>query len=1195
MLLRPTWFLLAAAGATLACVDPDPTAPSALVTPDAGTPLPVTLPIEVMPTTPEGLNNTGLAGPAAVVARTIHLDAAAPNDAALYLRGHGLARRDGYTGGAEASVRWDGGAWVDLDNAHVLPIGLDGVYGGIGGGFRTVRMLVPLALSCTGAACRAAGDHTLELRWNGTDGAGSGYRITELNLRTGAGAASAGTDLLPAFAVDDPDAWAAPRPAEIAAGEALWRRRDLLWSDSQPTRHRIVAACADCHAEDGRDLEYFAFSNASIIGRAVFHGLTRDQGEQIASYIRDHAAPRLGRPWNPPYQPGPGLDGNLAAGPDPDALAGWAAGAGVDAVQPETGALLPQLFPDGFADPQRMADNVRGIATTPLPARTTNLRQIPTAIQLPDWNAWLPEIHPLDLWGACAWDAGTGGFDAARTSTTALLGAPGGLDVRDVDHDGYLDALVALPSALRLWLVRGGSAGLGGAQTIYVAQPAISPSVGTSGDLDGDGDDDLIVGASALPGALWSLPSDGHGSFGPGAARATVGAPQALATGDWNGDGALDVVAAATAANLTAIHLGANGALGAAQPIAGGANPVDLAAADVTGDGLLDVVVVNASANQVRVLPGLGNGGFAAAITIGVGAGTSPQAVAVGDVDGDGQPELVVANAGAGGSLTLVRRTTTGFSVAAPSAIGGPAADVALSDVDDDHDLDVVIARRTANAIVVLHGDGHGAFTAPLVQPLAGPPGKLAVADVDRDGADDVVVTIAGAAPALVTLYGATCRIAGSTNPAQAYATLAAQLAALDRGDPVAVAALPYALGTLTETAQQFVGAECTWMNSAAAAGQACPDDGTNYRATRSPTLDAAVLRGTSMELAKRSLAQWIAVKYWEQLQANQLEGLGRQVFVTPPPIVQVDGEVLSWPMAAHQVVFPLAPHIMAADRNDFDPQLALNANHDVCATVACPATIVDAAQGPLKGDYDSTAWYHLQMILNAGARNRHPSVTTTSSVDPVDWPYALIHVDDLPRATLTATGSVCQVACPSPWEPVRYLATMMKAYQMRDNGKGAALTGWSMREVSPRLLVSNWRGRVDRVELLTELDHLDVAEPQLRAKVTEAFLIAFDDVTDGFEVVGYTWPRFQPDTDNDRETWWKLDLAETDLAAVTTPGPSDTWFPTGSLTHAHDLWLTVPLLRAITGVRAGYVDDLRAWAATEWPGPVGARNDWRR
>ena len=62
-------------------------------------------------------------------------------------------------------------------NAHVLPIGLDGVYGGIGGGFRTVRMLVPLALSCTGAACRAAGDHTLELRWNGTDGAGSGYRI----------------------------------------------------------------------------------------------------------------------------------------------------------------------------------------------------------------------------------------------------------------------------------------------------------------------------------------------------------------------------------------------------------------------------------------------------------------------------------------------------------------------------------------------------------------------------------------------------------------------------------------------------------------------------------------------------------------------------------------------------------------------------------------------------------------------------------------------------------------------------------------------------------------------------------------------------------------------------------------------------------------------------------------------------------
>ena len=28
---------------------------------------------------------------------------------------------------------------------------------------------------------------------------------------------------------------------------------------------------------------------------------------------------------------------------------------------------------------------------------TLNVRELPIPLQLPDWNAWLPEEHPLDL------------------------------------------------------------------------------------------------------------------------------------------------------------------------------------------------------------------------------------------------------------------------------------------------------------------------------------------------------------------------------------------------------------------------------------------------------------------------------------------------------------------------------------------------------------------------------------------------------------------------------------------------------------------------------------------------------------------------------------------------------------------------------------------------------------------------------
>ena len=30
--------------------------------------------------------------------------------------------------------------------------------------------------------------------------------------------------------------------------------------------------------------------------------------------------------------------------------------------------------------------------------RPMNAREIPVPIQFPDWNAWLPVMHPLDIW-----------------------------------------------------------------------------------------------------------------------------------------------------------------------------------------------------------------------------------------------------------------------------------------------------------------------------------------------------------------------------------------------------------------------------------------------------------------------------------------------------------------------------------------------------------------------------------------------------------------------------------------------------------------------------------------------------------------------------------------------------------------------------------------------------------------------------
>jgi len=202
-------------------------------------------------------------------------------------------------------------------------------FGGIGGGFSTLVMTVPLPDGTI-----VGGANTIRFRFNQTDGVVSGYRGLAWNFLTVEGRKNLPPDH---FAEAAPENWRPPLPdtASIQTGQELWRTASLAAS-SLPNSPRIHANCADCHAQDGRDLKYFNFSNRSIVARARFHGLSTLQAEQIASYIRSLPLPSPGRPWNPPYQPGPGLD--------EQPISNWAAGAGVSAVLDQDTDALPYLL-----------------------------------------------------------------------------------------------------------------------------------------------------------------------------------------------------------------------------------------------------------------------------------------------------------------------------------------------------------------------------------------------------------------------------------------------------------------------------------------------------------------------------------------------------------------------------------------------------------------------------------------------------------------------------------------------------------------------------------------------------------------------------------------------------------------------------------------------------------------------------------
>lgn len=270
------------------------------------------------------------------------------------------------------SVQVNANSWVPLNNTTVAVAEPGKSYGGIGGGYST--LIVTLGLP---AGTVVGGANTIRFRFNRTDGFVSGFRVVDFNLLT----ADSSTILAPdVFAHEDPGVWTPPLtdPDSLRAGQQLWESAPLKAS-TLPNAPALRARCADCHAQDGRDLKYFAFSNASIVARSRFHGLSDLEGRQIASYIRALPVMSTGRPWNPPYQPGPGLDAQP--------IANWAAGAGLSAVLDHDSATLPFIFGTTIS-----RDVFR-------PDGNLNPREIPIALQLPDWSHWLPRVHPLDAWG----------------------------------------------------------------------------------------------------------------------------------------------------------------------------------------------------------------------------------------------------------------------------------------------------------------------------------------------------------------------------------------------------------------------------------------------------------------------------------------------------------------------------------------------------------------------------------------------------------------------------------------------------------------------------------------------------------------------------------------------------------------------------------------------------------------------------
>lgn len=278
----------------------------------------------------------------------------------------------------------------------------------------------------------------------------------------------------------------------------------------------------------------------------------------------------------------------------------------------------------------------------------------------------------------------------------------------------------------------------------------VDPSSVFSGDLDGDGDADVLSASKGDNSINWHENNDGYGNFlSPETINSNAADASSVYAADIDGDGDLDVLSASEGDDKIAWYDNTDsaGTFGVQQSIttnANGANAVY--ASDLDGDGDMDVLSASSNDDKIAWYENIdGTGTFGTQQTITSNADGASDVFAI-DLDGDGDKD-VLSSSFNDGKVAWYENTDGQGNFGSEQIINNyayDANDVHADDLDGDGDMDVLSASTNDNLAIVWYEniDGQGNFGSQIAILFTSGHGygwMVHTVDMDGDGDMDVV------------------------------------------------------------------------------------------------------------------------------------------------------------------------------------------------------------------------------------------------------------------------------------------------------------------------------------------------------------------------------------------------------------------------------------------------------------------------